>query len=122
MNETILVITNNHRSSLSYSTALASYGYNVKETQTFEGARILLRARIIPETIIIDTSFRKNDRKDFIYDLLRTPQWSHIQVIVVQGDHSVDETTFFRNIDAVYRPVDVHDILQTIQHLETIAS
>lgn len=121
MNEHILIITNNHRSSLSYSTALASYGYNVVEAQTFEGARIRLRARMIPEIIIIDVTFHANDRKDFIYDLLRTPEWAHIQVIVVQGDHAMDETTLFRNIDAVYRPVDVQDIIATIQHLEAIA-
>ena len=110
MNTSILVITNNFQSSLTYTHILMGYGYQVDEVQTFVGARVRLRAGLLPAVIIIDVKFHDDEKEGFINHL------SHyhpgIPTIVIGQSDSL------ANIIILKRPVNPESIINTIQNLE----
>ncbi len=113
----ILVITNNHNSSLTYTPTLMAYGHRIDEAQTFAGARIRLRAGILPSLIIIDTKFEQENCYDFIYALRTSSQWAHIQIIVIGTEFdAVDALSM--NIIRFARPVHIENLLATVQKAE----
>jgi DNA-binding NtrC family response regulator len=103
-------------SSMMYRAALVGYGYRVHEISTFEGARSLLRAGVVPHSIVIDVTAKAKETVRFISlicDELRLP----IPIIVIGGsDREAQEARQHGATEFIQRPVQLADLVHTVQH------
>lgn len=111
MNGNILVITNNFQSSLTYTRMLAGYGYAVNEVTTTAGAKIRLRAGMIPNVIIIDMKNHTDDQHEFLNML--SEQYPNIPVVQIgtQAIHIGHRMSFLQ------RPAQPETILNTLNQV-----
>lgn|GEM_PF-5269159 len=113
MNSNILVITNNFQSSLTYTRMLAGYGYAVNEATTLTGARVRLRAKLIPAIIIMDMKHHEADQIDFIEMI--TAEYTNIRIIHIGATQIAGH-----NVTHLNRPVQPETILDTVKQLEYV--
>ena len=67
MKRTVLVISNDYRSSVSYTAGLSGYGCEVYDTRTLETARALLRTQPHLDYIVIDIKFSAEETRNFLW-------------------------------------------------------
>ncbi|MDX1994565.1 MAG: hypothetical protein SF029_19440 [bacterium] len=99
-----------------YAAALVGFGCRVREVNTFDVARTMLRAGMIPTTILIDTNLRSKDMAGFIAYVRQ--EFGHKISIVVVGSNPQEEAAACNTGADVflYRPVELSDLLHTVQH------
>lgn len=111
MNSNILVITNNYHSSLTYTRMLMGYGYLVDEVQTFVGARVRLRAGLIPNIIIVDIKLYAEEKQGFV-DWL-SANHNDIQVLII----GKTDLSIWSNATVLHRPIYPEIVLDAVQQL-----
>lgn len=110
MSPKILLISNT-RHRMSYTAGLYGYGYDVQESSTFEGARVLLHTGTLPQTIIIDVKFHQREVEDFIYYLRVDMGLRDSRIIVINNtvdDQVIGANAFF------YRPAELNELVQIL--------
>jgi CheY-like chemotaxis protein len=115
MKPTILVISNNHRSSLTYTASLSGYGCNLHDVQTIEAARAMIRSIVQPDVVILDVKFVQIDIADFIHFVRQEMGLSQTRIMVIGGSADEQFNAFAAAADHFFvRPVDVTTILSAL--------
>ena len=115
MKPTILVISNNHRSSLAYTASLNGYGCQLHDVQTLEAARALLRATVRPDVIILDVKFVQVDIAEFVRFVRQDIGLPQTRMMVIGGSPDDQFNAFAADADHFFvRPVDVTTILNAL--------
>jgi DNA-binding response OmpR family regulator len=115
MRRSVLIISNNHRSQVTYVAALNGYGCEIQSTQTIEAGRALLRTYGQPDSIIVDLKHGQNNLRDFVHFVRHELDYPNTQIIVIGGE-AVEQVAAY-NADAdqfLVRPVDMATLVKMI--------
>lgn len=114
MKPAVLVISNDHRSSLGYSAGLTGYGYQVYDLRTLEAARALLRTHPVLNCIIIDMKFSAEETRNFLWAVRGEMGYQNTPMILIgSSDRDASEAcaawaTF------LLRPADLVSVLHAM--------
>lgn len=114
MKASILAISNNRNSNMRYLPALHAYGYSVKDVQTIESGRILLRTGYCPDILLIDVKFHANEVIDFLRFVRHDLANQTVHIVIVGGENDFVLAAYGANI-CLERPVNIEDILAVLQ-------
>lgn len=114
MNAEIFIIGSG-TSNMTYCAALVGYGYRVQEISTFEAARTLLRAGIIPRSIVIDVTAKAKDTANFL-SLVREELHLDTRLIVIGGSAREAQDAYQLGANEfMQRPVQLTDLVHTVR-------
>lgn len=113
MKASVFAISNNRNSSMRYLSALHGYGYSVKDVQSFEAGRVLLRTGYNPDIIVIDVKFHADDIAEFLRFVRKDLGNHSVYIVVVGGENDYLLAAYGANI-CLERPANIEDILTVL--------
>ncbi len=115
MRRSVLIISNNHRSQVTYAAALNGYGCEIQTTQTIEAGRALLRTYAQPDTIIIDLKHSNTNLRDFVRFVRHDLGYANTQIIIIGGELSEQVAAYNADADQfLVRPVDMATLIKMV--------
>lgn len=116
MNQSEIFIIGNSYHNVSYASAMIGFGYQVSEMRTFNAARALIKAGVIPQTIVINMKGQPLQVREFI-DLVRAELYGEpIGIIVIGGSDREMNVAYTHGADVcLQRPVNTEALVEVVR-------